>query len=204
MTASAITLVCERFIKEFPEVLDSEMALFFAAPIVLDSYYFDESFIGSRNLEKDREVHAYLNKLADVGKSYWEKLNQSKFDINLNMKLGLHNLLKKDFKTYYLLDNHTKGLGVSSIVVPLDLIFSEFGEEALAKELDFKLTQDNLGLMSIVTNHADEQGGYHKELMIYSNNEIYSSDKAKFMELAQALDIHEGYQLKNKKEYQIG
>lgn len=57
MIGSATTLVAERFIKEFPDLVDKDFAYFLAAPIVLDSYYFDITLKDSKWTAKDAEVH---------------------------------------------------------------------------------------------------------------------------------------------------
>lgn len=46
MIGSACTLIIDRLISEFPDSIDENLARFMAAPIVLDSYNFDESLKG--------------------------------------------------------------------------------------------------------------------------------------------------------------
>jgi outer membrane cobalamin receptor len=58
-----------------------------------------------------------------MGSDYFNDLNDVKIDINMNLKLGIENILKKDYKTYYLLEQGNKGIGISSIVVPMELLF---------------------------------------------------------------------------------
>lgn len=102
------------------------MARFLASPIVLDSNYFDQILKDSRWTDKDLQVHSYLNNLADVGKDYWESYNNAKFDVDLNLKSGLDNLLIKDFKTYYVLDGGEVGIGVSTFFLSLEILFKAF------------------------------------------------------------------------------
>jgi inorganic pyrophosphatase/exopolyphosphatase len=97
----------------------------------LDSYYFDPSLKESKWTAKDAEVHEYLLNLAPVGKEYWSYLNNAKNDIELNLKIGISNILIKDYKTYYLLNKGEKGIGVSSIVIPLQILESHFEIEGI-------------------------------------------------------------------------
>jgi hypothetical protein len=62
--------------------------------------------------------------------------NDAKYDIELNLKSGLKNMLIKDYKSYFLLNNGHSGIGVSSIVVPLNLLHKIFGIESIWQELD--------------------------------------------------------------------
>jgi hypothetical protein len=45
----------------------------------------------------------------------------------MNLKLGISNLLIKDFKTYFLLDSVKIGVGVGTIHVPLEIMLEKFG-----------------------------------------------------------------------------
>ena len=56
MIGSAVTLVIERLLKEFPGAIDAELAQFLKAPILLDSYYFEPSLKESKWTDKDMAV----------------------------------------------------------------------------------------------------------------------------------------------------
>ena len=112
LIGSATTLVIDRIIKEFPESIDIDFAYFLQAPLVLDSYYFEENLKGSKWTEKDQEVYGYLNALTKTDKEYFNELFNAITNIELNLGLGINNLLIKDYKTYYLIENANSGIGV--------------------------------------------------------------------------------------------
>lgn len=143
------------------------------------------------------QVHEYLLKHADVGHDYWSAYNNAKYDIELNLKSGLRNMLIKDYKTYAFLKGEV-GIGVASIVVPLGLMHKHFGIDTVCSEMDQLMKERNLGMFSIVTNYPDEHKNYHRELLVYENPHIYSGDDLKFEELVKHLDQHQGYQLRGK------
>ena len=45
--------------------------------------------------------------------------------------MGLENILIKDYKTFYVLDNGDVGFGISSIVVPINILLETFSLEGL-------------------------------------------------------------------------
>ena len=54
-----------------PEEMPPNLAYLLAAPIVLDTHFFDESLKNSKWQEEDLVAHKFLTKFADVGKHYW-------------------------------------------------------------------------------------------------------------------------------------
>ena len=64
LIGSATTLVVERLLKEFPGSIDSDLAHFLQAPIVLDSYNFEPTLKESKWTDRDLEVY---KKLAELG-----------------------------------------------------------------------------------------------------------------------------------------
>lgn len=107
LIGSATTLVIERLFNEFPNSIDSELAHFLKAPIVLDSYNFESSLKESKWTDKDLDIYKRLDVLSsglEDGKLQFERLFNAITDVGMNLKLGFSNLLIKDFKTYYLLN----------------------------------------------------------------------------------------------------
>lgn len=45
----------------------------------------------------------------------------------MNLKLGFENLMIKDFKTYFLLNQGKTGIGLGTIHVPLTLMMETYG-----------------------------------------------------------------------------
>lgn len=45
----------------------------------------------------------------------------------MNLKLGISNLLIKDFKTYYVLNGGKSGIGIGTIHVPIAIMMENYG-----------------------------------------------------------------------------
>ena len=88
-----IIIVAIKLINEFPDEIDKKFAEFLASPIALDSHFFDMSLKDSKWTDKDKDVYTFLNERGEIGKEFWEKLNNAKYDIELNLKIGIENLL---------------------------------------------------------------------------------------------------------------
>jgi len=103
---SATTLVLEKFIHDYPDLVDKQMALFLMAPLLLDSFNFDPTLKDSKWKNEDLEIFEFLLKKADVDRdTYFNDLQEAVADIDLNLKLGIANLLIKDYKTYRLISD---------------------------------------------------------------------------------------------------
>lgn len=129
LIGSAATLAIERILKEFPEVIDAELAHFLKAPILLDSYHFEPSLKDSKWTEKDLEIYKRLDQIsegAETSRVMFDRLFNAITDIDMNLSLGIENLLIKDFKTYFIINQGQSGVGVGTITVPLTLLLQKF------------------------------------------------------------------------------
>lgn len=200
LIGSAATLVYERLLKEFPSAIDPQLAHFFKAPIVLDSYFFEPSLKESKWTEKDQHVY---NQLVDIqGKIYletdkeqFERLFNAITDEEMNLKLGFANLLVKDFKTYYLLDQGTRGIGVGTIHVPIKVMEDAFSLEHMKEAIKTLLSERSLAYYGILTNCRERDSGeYRKEVLLFTPN----PSKDRFTDFVKHLDSHEGFKLSNR------
>ena len=99
------------------------------APLVLDSFNFDPALKESKWKDQDLEVLNYLIKIAEVERDqYFNDLYEAVANIELNLKLGIGNILIKDYKTYRLI-NEEKGVGIATSYVPLPTLIKHFGLE---------------------------------------------------------------------------
>jgi hypothetical protein len=133
-----------------------------------------------------------------MGSDYFNDLNDVKIDINMNLKLGIENILKKDYKTYYLLEQGNKGIGISSIVVPMELLFSTFSCEAISKSIENQMESMKLGLFGIMTSYKDKDKLFKRELLFYSNDKIFSRENSNIMVLIKEIEEDEGFKLHSK------
>jgi hypothetical protein len=58
----------------------------------------------------------------------------------MNLKLGFSNLIIKDFKTYFLLNQGQNGIGMGTIHVPLQVMIDNFGLENMKKDMQLLIT----------------------------------------------------------------
>ena len=129
LIGSAATLAIERIMKEFPEAIDSELAHFLKSPILLDSYHFEQSLKDSKWTEKDLIIYKQLESISagsEPSKVMFDRLFNAITDIEMNLSLGIENLLIKDFKTYFIINDGKQGIGLGTITVPLPLLISCF------------------------------------------------------------------------------
>lgn len=80
--------------------IDSDLALFLSAPLSLDSSNFKLELKGSKWLEEDNEVFQKLMsvnvQLKNDPAFLYKNLNAYKTDVELNLNLGVRNLMIKD------------------------------------------------------------------------------------------------------------
>eukprot|EP00347_Sterkiella_histriomuscorum_P007811 403347471 len=204
LIGSAATLVIEKLQTEFSESIDKEMAMFLLAPIVLDSFFFNENLKGSKWTEQDLNAYNYLVKVAEIdnGKEYFDNLYNAISNIELNLHLGINTLLIKDFKTYFVLQEGYKGVGVSSTFVPMRVLLKHFTFEAISQAFDKLMIERNLGLMAIISNYQDQEdnGKYHKQLLVYMNEDISRKIENQFDDFTSFLQEYKDFGLVDKIE----
>ncbi|CDW75375.1 UNKNOWN [Stylonychia lemnae] len=205
LIGSATTLVIDRFMSDFLLHIDKDLAYFMLAPIVLDSFFFDENLKDSKWTQQDLDAYNYLVKVADVdGKAYFDNLYNSISSIDLNLQLGVKNLLIKDFKSYFLLNDGQLGIGVSSTFVPMRILISHFGFNQIAESMESLMISKNLGFFAVLTNYMDETDNkYKKQLLIFQNEDICPLSMSKFNEFVESLEQNQEYNLIDKTEYKM-
>ena len=161
----------ERLIKEFPGAIDAELAHFLKAPILLDSFFFDPTLKESKWTDKDMAIFKQLDELSaglEDSKVQFERLFNAITDVGMNLKLGFANLLIKDFKTYYLLNQGQTGIGMGTIHVPLRLMIDTYGMESMIQSMSELTAKRKLAFYGIMTNCRDTvTGEYKKEVLLY-------------------------------------
>lgn len=73
----------------------------------------------------------------------------------MNLKLGFNNLLIKDFKTYYLLNNGSGGIGVGTIHVPIRVMMETYGKQAMLQDIQELIKERSLSYYGFLTNCRD-------------------------------------------------
>lgn len=201
LIGSAATLVYDRLLKEFPGSIDPELAHFLKAPIVLDSYYFEPSLKESKWTDKDLSIFNILTEIQgsteEENKAQFERLFTAITDVELNLKLGMGNLLIKDFKTYYLLGPDRGGIGIGTIHVPIAVMIERFGIDGVAGTIRQLIKERSLAYYGILTNCRDSAtGDYKKEVLLLTNNPESDS----FADFVHQLHTHEGFQLHDRQD----
>ena len=129
------------FKQNFPSEMDKDLAYFLAAPIVLDSNFFEPLLKGSKWTEKDLEVHQWLATFAPVGKEFHHQLAACKTNEELNLNLGIRNNLIKDLKVYTFGESK---IAVSSIVVSIFNFENHFGLEKICESMTSLMKENGL------------------------------------------------------------
>lgn len=101
-------------------------------------------------------------------KIQFERLFNAITDVGMNLKLGFANLMIKDFKTYYLLNQGQTGIGMGTIHVPLGVMIDTFGMDSMIQSMSELINKRKLAYYGILTNCRDSTTGeYKKELLLY-------------------------------------
>ena len=108
LVGSASTLVVLKVVEErgwFEEEMagDGEfvgLAYLLAAPITLDTSYFNESLKNTRWTSEDTTAHQFLTKYASVQKPFFDRLIDAMTDQKRTLALGLHPILSMDHKVW--------------------------------------------------------------------------------------------------------
>lgn len=118
-------------------------------------------------------------------------------DVELNLKLGINNLLIKDFKTYFYKESAV-GVGLGTIHVPLSVLRDKFPDIRAA--MSSLIKERGLEFYGILTNCRDTVSGvYSKEVLLYAPGVQISE---KFLSFAKLLDGHDGYKLHSRLDHQ--
>ena len=208
LIGSASTLVINKLLasedKFFAkdDASNSDLALFLSAPISLDSYNFEPNLYKSKWTDEDKSTFAKLQEfntdLKQNANFYSQTLLASKQDVKKNLELGCKENLIKDFKVYDLIEDddlNRYGIGVSSIVITINTFLEYFTTNTVIYEMQQLMKDKNLGLFMVVTNYKSEDGGYKKEVMLFSDNQILDEDISKFQELKDVLETDKSYKL---------
>lgn len=85
---------------------------------------------------------------------YLECCKINKYDIKQNIELGCFNNLIKNYKTFDYIkqaDKSFKGVGISSVYIPVNDFIDNFGLKEVIKELQSQMKKLNLGIYIIIT-----------------------------------------------------
>lgn len=103
---SLVAVMFERHKHLFEEDLaaspEPNLAYLLAAAVCLDSYNFLEEIKNKKWNDDDIVAHKFLSQTADVGLEYWKVLNDTKFDTEAALNLGLRACFIRDYKSYNL------------------------------------------------------------------------------------------------------
>ena len=127
----------------------------------------------------------------------FDRLFNAITDIEMNLSLGIENLLIKDFKTYFIINDGKQGVGLGTITVPLQLLVSSFTIPKMKEAMKRLMDERGLSFYGILTNYLDKSSGeYKKEILLFSDQRHQSHDN--FDNFVQCMGANEGYQLRNQ------
>ena len=100
----------------------------------------------------------------------FDRLFNAITDIEMNLSLGIENLLIKDFKTYFIVNKGQTGVGLGTITVPLGLLIQKFTLPNIGGAVKKLMDERNLSYYGILTNYPDKiTGEYKKEVLLFND-----------------------------------
>ncbi len=127
----------------------------------------------------------------------FDRLFNAITDIEMNLSLGIENLLIKDFKTYFIVNKGQTGVGLGTVTVPLGLLLQKFTLPNIGIAVKHLMDERNLSYYGILTNYPDKSTGeYKKEVLLFNDSRHQEVDA--FDEFVAHLDSHEGFKLNNR------
>ena len=181
-----------------PKPNSPNLAYLLAAAVVLDSYFFKEELRSKKWTEEDEEAHQWLMQYANVDRSYWEQLNNAKFDVTAGLELGLEGIFIRDYKCY---DLPSGFMGVSVSTGSIDTMIKHFGEAKFGSACRDYVLKRKLGMFVIVAIQASDDGKIEKNIMIfdYHDNPVNCVLKDKKDSLCALIEGTEDMMLSDKK-----
>ena len=100
----------------------------------------------------------------------FERLYNAITDIEMNLSLGIENLLIKDFKTYFIINDGKQGVGLGTITVPLPLLIGTYTFPKMREAMRNLMDERGLSFYGILTNYLDKNSGeYKREILLYTD-----------------------------------
>lgn len=163
-------------------LLDKDIAFFASAPILIDTVNFKEKMRGKKWDEVDKEIFDSLKEIAGdhIPDNYFDTLYDMKTDVQTNINLGLHLLLRKDYKNYMM--GETK-MGISTIFISLDVVEEHFGD-IVKQEMDNIMKEKELAMYTILT-HYEVDDDVRRQVCSYAQDEALAN---------KLLDLYDGMQ----------
>ena len=179
---------------------EPNLAYMLAAAVCLDSYNFLSEIKNKKWNDDDLIAHNFLSQFADVGTDYWKVLNDTKFNTQAALDLGLHACFIRDYKNYSLKHGI---MGAAVVTGSIDQFVAKFGQDQICAECEVIVDRYKLGLFVIISIHADENGHLEKGLSVYKPKQTVSQLTETFDDLLNHLEGIEDINLADKNEVSI-
>ena len=127
----------------------------------------------------------------------FDRLFNAITDIEMNLSIGIENLLIKDFKTYFIINKGQTGVGLGTITVPLSLLIQKFTLPHIGEAIKKLMDERNLSYYGILTNYLDKSTSEYKKEVLLFNDSRHSQVDA-FDDFVAHLEAHDGFKLNNR------
>lgn len=140
---------------------------------------------------------------------YLEALKHTKYDLAMNIDLGCHNLIIKNYKTfeYIVHKDGVHGIGISSIYIPIAEFIKAFEIDTVQAEISSHMDAMNLGIYMIITKEfrkdENDKDVLYKEIMIYYDQFKLCNESSQVEKLITAMEANTAMALKDRKDYFI-
>ncbi len=162
---SACSLVLERiFAENLEKYMTPTIFNFFLPAVLIDTENFKPSLEGTKWSQIDRDVIFKINRF--MTEEYYSELISKKTNRELNIKLGLDLILRKDYKNYVWKNCVT---GISVVFNPIHEILFTFGVDIVKNSLKERMAENNLNFYAIISQ-VYLKGAPSRELIFFDEN----------------------------------
>lgn len=125
---------------------------------------------------------------------YLESTKVNKYCVKLNVELGCYNNLIKNYKTFDYIKmggGQFKGIGISSIYVPIPDFIEFYGLNEVISTFQSQMKKNNLGIYMVITKEfrtVNAKKILEKEILFFADQKILCDTDSRLWSLIVALE----------------
>lgn len=148
-------------------------AYFLGAAVVLDTHNFKELLRNEKWTSEDEVAHEWLSQFTTLDKTYFDKMQNNKFNQEIALSFGIQGNFRRDYKTYKLKKGELSGkFGCAVMVFQPWTMFEKYGHDDVCKQIDEFIDKNKLSLFGLVCNVMNpETHKNEKSVFVYSKEQ---------------------------------
>jgi len=172
---SAMSLILTQKFDCIGKLLDTDLAKFCIAPILIDTKRLKPKLKNDRWNEIDKLAYQILSEKLSSKiniKSYYTELKNIMSDLSANFAQGVKTLLLKDYKVYKVFSEKQNSeiiFGCAAIDIPLTKFLAYFGPEKLLEDYKEFIKEKDIKFLIVLGKARKTQ----RDMLIYCPNAIY-------------------------------